>query len=82
MPDFSGALTGRVNDMRVGVPRAFVSDGVDDQVRRAYEGALETLRGEGATLVDIDLPHAKYAVPSITWCAPPKRARTWRVMTA
>jgi aspartyl-tRNA(Asn)/glutamyl-tRNA(Gln) amidotransferase subunit A len=63
VPDFSGALTGRVNDIRIGVPRAFVSDGVDDQVRRAYEGALETLRGEGATLVDIDLPHAKYAVP-------------------
>jgi aspartyl-tRNA(Asn)/glutamyl-tRNA(Gln) amidotransferase subunit A len=63
VPDFSGALTGRVNDIRVGVPRAFVSDGVGDQVRRAYEGALETLRGEGTTLVDIDLPHAKYAVP-------------------
>jgi aspartyl-tRNA(Asn)/glutamyl-tRNA(Gln) amidotransferase subunit A len=63
VPDFSASLTGRVNDIRVGVPRAFVSEGVDDQVRRAYEAALETLRAEGATLVDIDLPHAKYAVP-------------------
>ena len=63
VPDFSGSLTGRVSDIRVGVPRAFVSEGVDDQVRRAYEAALETLRAEGATLVDIDLPHAKYAVP-------------------
>jgi aspartyl-tRNA(Asn)/glutamyl-tRNA(Gln) amidotransferase subunit A len=63
VPDFSTLLTRRVNDIRIGVPRAFVSDGVDDEVRRAYEGALETLRGEGATLVDVDLPHAKYAVP-------------------
>ena len=63
VPDFSGSLTGRVSDIRIGVPRAFVSEGVDDQVRRAYEAALETLRAEGATLVDIDLPHAKYAVP-------------------
>jgi aspartyl-tRNA(Asn)/glutamyl-tRNA(Gln) amidotransferase subunit A len=63
VPDFTASLTGRVNDIRVGVPRAFVSEGVDDQVRRAYEAALQTLRGEGATLVDIDLPHAKYAVP-------------------
>jgi aspartyl-tRNA(Asn)/glutamyl-tRNA(Gln) amidotransferase subunit A len=63
VPDFSASLTGRVNDIRIGVPRAFVSEGVDDQVRRAYESALETLHGEGATLVDIDLPHAKYAVP-------------------
>jgi len=63
VPDFSGSLTGRVSDIRIGVPRAFVSEGVDDQVRRAYEAALETLRAEGATLVDIDLHHAKYAVP-------------------
>jgi aspartyl-tRNA(Asn)/glutamyl-tRNA(Gln) amidotransferase subunit A len=63
VPDFAASLTGRVKDIRIGVPRAFVSEGVDDQVRRAYEAALETLRAEGATLVDIDLPHAKYAVP-------------------
>jgi aspartyl-tRNA(Asn)/glutamyl-tRNA(Gln) amidotransferase subunit A len=63
VPDFSAALTGSVKDLRIGVPRAFVTDGVDDQVRRAYDEALDTLRGSGATLVDIDLPHAKYAVP-------------------
>ena len=63
VPDFAAALTGAVNDIRVGVPRAFVSEGVDEQVRRAYETALDTLRRSGATLVDIDLPHAKYAVP-------------------
>ena len=63
VPDFPASLTGRVNDIRIGVPRAFVSEGVDDQVRRAYDAGLETLRAEGATLVDIDLPHAKYAVP-------------------
>jgi aspartyl-tRNA(Asn)/glutamyl-tRNA(Gln) amidotransferase subunit A len=63
LPDFTAALTGAVNDIRIGVPRAFVTDGVDDQVRRAYDGALDTLRRAGATLVDIDLPHAKYAVP-------------------
>ena len=61
--DFSAALTGSVKDLRIGVPRAFVTDGVDDQVRRAFDEALDTLRGSGATLVDIDLPHAKYAVP-------------------
>jgi aspartyl-tRNA(Asn)/glutamyl-tRNA(Gln) amidotransferase subunit A len=63
VPDFGASLTGAVKGIRVGVPRAFVTEGVDNQVRRAYEAALETLRGSGATLVDIDLPHAKYAVP-------------------
>jgi aspartyl-tRNA(Asn)/glutamyl-tRNA(Gln) amidotransferase subunit A len=40
-----------------------VTDGVQDQVRQAYEAALDTLRRSGAALVDIELPHARYAVP-------------------
>jgi aspartyl-tRNA(Asn)/glutamyl-tRNA(Gln) amidotransferase subunit A len=63
VPDFTAALTGDVKEIRVGVPRAFVTDGVEDQVRGAYDAALDTLRRAGATLVDIELPHAKYAVP-------------------
>jgi aspartyl-tRNA(Asn)/glutamyl-tRNA(Gln) amidotransferase subunit A len=63
VPDFGAALTGDVNGLRIGVPRAFVSEGVDDGVRRAFDEALDTLRRGGAALVDIDLPHAKYAIP-------------------
>jgi aspartyl-tRNA(Asn)/glutamyl-tRNA(Gln) amidotransferase subunit A len=63
VPDFTRALTGDVRGVRVGVPRAFVSHGVDDDVRRAFEGALDALRGAGATVVDIELPHAEYAIP-------------------
>jgi len=47
----------------VGVPRAFVSEGVDHRVRTAFDAALATLRDRGATLVDIELPHAKFAIP-------------------
>ena len=61
--DFAATLTGDVKGIRIGVPRAFVSEGVDAQVRRAYDAALDTLRGSGALLVDVDLPHARYAVP-------------------
>ena len=63
VPDYMAALTGHVKGIRIGVPRAFVSDGVDADVRRTFDEALETLRGAGATLVDIELPHAKYAIP-------------------
>ena len=63
VPDFAAALTGDVRGLRIGVPRAFVAEGVDDGVRRAFDEALDTLRRAGATLVDIDLPHAKYAIP-------------------
>jgi aspartyl-tRNA(Asn)/glutamyl-tRNA(Gln) amidotransferase subunit A len=64
VPDFTAALTGEVRGVRIGVPRAFVTEGVDEAVRHAYDQSLETLRQAGATLVDIDLPHARYAIPA------------------
>jgi aspartyl-tRNA(Asn)/glutamyl-tRNA(Gln) amidotransferase subunit A len=63
VPDFAAALTGKVKDVRVGVPRAFVEEGVDEAVRGAFDEALVVLRDAGATLVDIDLPHARFAIP-------------------
>jgi aspartyl-tRNA(Asn)/glutamyl-tRNA(Gln) amidotransferase subunit A len=63
VPDFTASLTGQMRGVRVGVPRAFVAEGVDEGVRRAFDESLATLRDVGATLVDIELPHAKYAIP-------------------
>jgi aspartyl-tRNA(Asn)/glutamyl-tRNA(Gln) amidotransferase subunit A len=63
VPDFMAALDGNAGGVRIGVPRAFVSEGVDASVLSAFDAALDVLRAAGATLVDIDLPHAKYAIP-------------------
>ena len=63
VPDYTAALTGDVRGVRIGVPRTFVAEGVDARVRAAYDAALETLRAQGATLIDIDLPHAKFSIP-------------------
>jgi aspartyl-tRNA(Asn)/glutamyl-tRNA(Gln) amidotransferase subunit A len=64
VPDYLSALDGTAAGVRVGVPRAFVLEGVDASVRAAFEQGLDTLRQAGATLVDIDLPHARYAIPA------------------
>ncbi len=61
--DYPGALTGDVRGTRVGVPRALLEQGVDAEVAAATTAALESLRARGATLVDVDLPHARYATP-------------------
>jgi aspartyl-tRNA(Asn)/glutamyl-tRNA(Gln) amidotransferase subunit A len=63
MPDLAAALSGDVQGLRIGVPRAFLGDGVDDAILSAFESALATLAARGATLVDIDLPHAAYGIP-------------------
>ena len=63
VPDYATALTGDVRDARIGVPRRLLEQGVDLDVGRAIDAALEALRARGATLVDVELPHAKYAIP-------------------
>ncbi len=62
VPDYAAALTGEVRGVRVGVPAAMLARGVDGDVLAAVRAALDALAARGATLVDIDLPHAKHAV--------------------
>jgi aspartyl-tRNA(Asn)/glutamyl-tRNA(Gln) amidotransferase subunit A len=62
--DLTAALTGDVNGLRVGVPRTFVSEGVDGEVKGAFDAALAVLARAGARLVDVELPHAPYGVPA------------------
>ena len=64
VPDFTQALTGHVRGVRVGVPSAMLDDGVDGEVRRAFDASIHVLRERGATLVDVELPHARYAIPT------------------
>jgi aspartyl-tRNA(Asn)/glutamyl-tRNA(Gln) amidotransferase subunit A len=50
--------------LRVGVPRALLDEGVEPAVRDAVLAALDTMVSGGATLHDIDLPHAAHAIPT------------------
>jgi aspartyl-tRNA(Asn)/glutamyl-tRNA(Gln) amidotransferase subunit A len=61
IPDYEAALTGDIRTTRVGVPARLIEQGVDPDVSRAFKTALDTLASHGATLIDIELPHAKYA---------------------
>jgi aspartyl-tRNA(Asn)/glutamyl-tRNA(Gln) amidotransferase subunit A len=61
--DLPAALTGTVTGLRIGVPRAFLGEGVDASVSAAFDEALQVLSARGAVLVDIDLPHAPYGIP-------------------
>jgi len=63
MPDLHAALTGDVNGLRIGVPRAFLGEGVDASVLEAFASALNVFAARGARIVDIDLPHAGHGIP-------------------
>jgi aspartyl-tRNA(Asn)/glutamyl-tRNA(Gln) amidotransferase subunit A len=63
VPDYTAALTGEARGLRIGVPSRLLDTGVDADILRAVRTAIDTLRARGATVVDIELPHAKYAIP-------------------
>jgi len=63
VPDYTAALTGDIRGARIGVPRALLAQGVDAAVARALDAALDVLESRGATIVDVELPHAGHAIP-------------------
>ena len=63
VPDYAAALTGDIRGVRVGVPRRLLDQGVDAEVSHALAAAFDALTARGATLVDVELPHARYAIP-------------------
>jgi aspartyl-tRNA(Asn)/glutamyl-tRNA(Gln) amidotransferase subunit A len=63
VPRYEDALTGDIRGLRIGLPRAVLDEGVDADVRRAFDAALDTLRDRGAVLSDVRLPHARYGIP-------------------
>ena len=60
--DYEAALTGDIRRLRIGVPSSMLATGVDAEISRALASSLDVLRARGATVVDIELPHAKYAI--------------------
>ena len=63
VPDYAAALNGDIRGVRVGIPRRLLEQGVDAEVSQALAEAFDALSARGATLVDIELPHARYAIP-------------------
>ena len=48
--------------LRVGVPKEYLAEGLDPEVRAKLDAALDALRAEGAQIVEVSLPHSRYAV--------------------
>ncbi|MBI4628939.1 MAG: amidase [Candidatus Rokubacteria bacterium] len=55
--DYRATLRDGVRGLRIGVPREYFFEGVDPEVGRAFEDAMAALRGLGATVEDVEIPH-------------------------
>ena len=62
VPDYVASLTGDVKGARLGFPRALFGEGLDEEVGSAVKTVVDVYRDLGAEIVDVDLPHAKYAI--------------------
>jgi aspartyl-tRNA(Asn)/glutamyl-tRNA(Gln) amidotransferase subunit A len=68
--DYMAALTGDVRGLKIGVPREYFIEGLDPGVEARVREAIDTLRDAGAAIVEVSLPHTKYALPVYYIIAP------------
>ena len=66
VPDYAASLTGHMKGglkgARIGFPRALFGEGLDREVEDAVRSVVDVYRDLGAEIVDVELPHAKYAI--------------------
>ena len=62
VPDYNAALTGDIKGARLGFPGELFGAGLDDEVAKTVKSVVDVYRDLGAEIVDIKLPHAKYAI--------------------
>jgi len=70
VPDFAAALGREIKGTRIGVPKEYFVEGMDNEVESAVRAAIDHLVGLGAEAVEISLPHTEYAVSTYYICAP------------
>jgi aspartyl-tRNA(Asn)/glutamyl-tRNA(Gln) amidotransferase subunit A len=64
VPDYTADLGRDLRGVRLGLPKEYMIDGIDPQVRAAVDKALAQLNSLGAEIVEISLPHTEYAIAS------------------
>ena len=70
VPNFEAALTGDIRGRTIGIPKEYRMDGMPAEIEALWTRGAEMLRDAGAKIVDISLPHTKYALPAYYVIAP------------
>jgi aspartyl-tRNA(Asn)/glutamyl-tRNA(Gln) amidotransferase subunit A len=70
VPDFEAALTGDIRGKKIGIPKEYRLDGMPDEIEKLWAQGADMLRDAGAEIVDVTLPHTKYALPAYYVLAP------------
>jgi aspartyl-tRNA(Asn)/glutamyl-tRNA(Gln) amidotransferase subunit A len=64
VPDYVAELDKPVHGLKIGVAKEYFGEGLDKEVRTAVESAIQKLASLGCEIVEVSLPHTKYAIPA------------------
>ena len=64
VPDYVAELEKPVRGLKLGVAKEYLGEGLDKEVRSAIEAAIQKLAKQGCEIVEVSLPHTKYAIPA------------------
>jgi aspartyl-tRNA(Asn)/glutamyl-tRNA(Gln) amidotransferase subunit A len=70
VPDYEAAIGKSVKGMKIGVPKEYRLDGMSGEIEALWTKGAEWLKAAGAELVEVSLPHTKYALPAYYVVAP------------
>ncbi|WP_417677299.1 Asp-tRNA(Asn)/Glu-tRNA(Gln) amidotransferase subunit GatA [Pseudodonghicola sp.] len=70
VPDFEAMLTGDIRGKKIGIPQEYRMDGMPAEIEKLWADGAAMLKDAGAEIVDISLPHTKYALPAYYVIAP------------
>lgn len=70
VPDYEAAIGKSIKGMKIGIPREYRVDGMPEEIEALWQQGIAWLKEAGAEIVDITLPHTKYALPAYYIVAP------------
>jgi aspartyl-tRNA(Asn)/glutamyl-tRNA(Gln) amidotransferase subunit A len=70
VPDFEAAVGKSIKGMKIGIPKEYRVDGMSAEIEALWTRGAEWLKAEGAEMVEVSLPHTKYALPAYYIVAP------------
>jgi aspartyl-tRNA(Asn)/glutamyl-tRNA(Gln) amidotransferase subunit A len=70
VPEWEAGLSGDLRGKRIGIPKEYRLDGIDEDIAKMWDNGIAWLKHAGAEIVDISLPHTKYALPAYYIIAP------------
>ena len=62
VPDYEAVLGRDLKGLKIGLPKEYMGDGLDPEIRAGTEAAMQQLSGLGAEICEISLPHTEYAI--------------------